>query len=114
MQPVGIPGAAKQAEDHVIGVDEGRDIAGEDHGTEQGGIAPGAQSDDVHDVSSQFESLLSLERFPAKWGPGSRQENASNHNSRASFRFDRNEALEFSKCLEQGIVEHAGVLDLRN
>ena len=51
MQPVGVPGAAKQAEDHVIGVDEGRDVAGEDHEAEQGGVAPGAQSDDVHDVS---------------------------------------------------------------
>src|SRR6266581_4113350 len=52
--------------------------------------------------------------FSSEVGTGSRQENASNQKSRVSFQFHRNEALEFSKCLEQGIVEHAGVLDLRD
>src|SRR6266516_4851525 len=52
--------------------------------------------------------------FSSEVGTGSRQENASNQKSRVSFRFHRNEALEFFKYLEQGIVEHAGILDLRN
>src|SRR6476620_943802 len=43
MQAVSVPGAAEQAEDHVIGVDEGGYVSGQDDKAEQGGVAPGAQ-----------------------------------------------------------------------
>jgi hypothetical protein len=34
MQAIGVPGAAEQAEDHVVLVDEGGDVAGQDHEAE--------------------------------------------------------------------------------
>jgi hypothetical protein len=52
MKPVGIPGAPEQAEDHVVLIDKGRDISSDDHKAEQSRVAPSAQSDDIHDLSS--------------------------------------------------------------
>src|SRR5205085_11751209 len=48
MQTVGIPGTAKQAQDHVVLVDECRDVTDRDHKAEQQRVAERAQSDDVH------------------------------------------------------------------
>ncbi len=57
MQAVGIPGAAEQAEDHVVLIDEGRDVACRDYESEQRGIAKGAKPDDVHGLSGLLEIL---------------------------------------------------------
>jgi len=65
MQPVGVPGAPEQAEDHVVLVDEGGDVSGQDHKPEQGGVAPCAQPDDIHDVSGIGRICLKSRVFRA-------------------------------------------------
>ena len=71
MQPVGVPGAAEQAKNHVVGVDEGGDVSGQDHEAEQGGIAPGANPDDVHSSPPARPNLLPSLQLPARHEQGS-------------------------------------------
>src|ERR1700756_4580524 len=57
MQAIGVPGATEQAEDHIVLVDEGGDVTGQDHETKQCSIAKRAQSDDVHESSGRVSNL---------------------------------------------------------